>query len=347
MFPYSNIGVSVDKIREASAEDPLLRLHREMLDQYTVIFKKASLDDRLACAESYSLAMDQLVAEWYKNSRYDDVVSFWETSYRDFPITSQNYNDMQPFIHQMNQAIGSLFRTGKRKEARQLLADALALCDIILAERPWDWYVKDAYSGLCFETAAILSELGDADEAQPLLKRAWIVRAKQFGKDDLLQRISQLPLKGKVPSGASTEDTKFFKRFVPDAPPEESTMKRFTIPCDFDGKKFPFYVYVMGGPWVMRSCMAQFRWVTECRGRTVPQELRDSFLRLNKIAADTEQGGFPWNFACTPWARNQSRLRNKRLARSWALSDKWHPATRWAGRASMVLSGVPSLRGGT
>jgi len=39
-----------------------------------------------------------------------------------------------------------------------LLRQTLALCDRILNERPWDWYLKEEYERLCFMSAQTLGE---------------------------------------------------------------------------------------------------------------------------------------------------------------------------------------------
>ena len=62
-------------------------------------------------------------------------------------------------------------------------------------------------------------------------------------------------------------------------------MKRFTIPTDFDGVKYPFHVYVAES-WQFLD--DQFTWVNRIRGGKVPQEVIDSFRRLYKIAKDNK-----------------------------------------------------------
>lgn len=63
-------------------------------------------------------------------------------------------------------------------------------------------------------------------------------------------------------------------------------MKRFTIPCDFSGTKYPFHVYV-GEPHPQRHPLQhQAWWLSNIRGGTIPQEVMDSFERLHKIALE-------------------------------------------------------------
>ena len=63
-------------------------------------------------------------------------------------------------------------------------------------------------------------------------------------------------------------------------------MKRFTVPCDFNGTKYPFHVYV-GEPHPARHPLQhQAWWLSTIRGGTIPQEVMDSVERLHKIALE-------------------------------------------------------------
>lgn len=63
-------------------------------------------------------------------------------------------------------------------------------------------------------------------------------------------------------------------------------MKRFTIPCDFNGTKHPFHVYI-GEPKPDRHPLQhQSWWLSTIRGGTIPQDVMDSFDRLHKISME-------------------------------------------------------------
>lgn len=63
-------------------------------------------------------------------------------------------------------------------------------------------------------------------------------------------------------------------------------MKRFTIPCDFNGTKYPFHVYI-GEPKADRHPLQhQSWWLSTIRGGTIPQDVMDSFDRLHKISLE-------------------------------------------------------------
>lgn len=63
-------------------------------------------------------------------------------------------------------------------------------------------------------------------------------------------------------------------------------MKRFTVPCDFNGVKHPFHVYI-GNPHPKKHPL-QFQawWLSTERGGTIPQDVMDSFEKLFKISQE-------------------------------------------------------------
>ena len=287
LYSASDVSTAVTGLDDLKPDDPLRLLYDEMTQKYVTLYAGAARSERVMNIASYSQATESLVKRWHTDRQYDKVTAFWEQSYKGVPASEiESGSEIDALIRQLNWSISSLMRTGKRKEASEVLHTALELCDRTLQEHPWDWYLKDAYSGLCFDAASTWVELGEPANAQPLLKRGWGVALKQFGKEALLNRYSELPLKGKAPAGATGADSEFFKSFAKGADKKKSGMKRFTIPCDFSGKKFPFYVYVLAGPRGYAELQDQFRWVKEVRGGDVPAEVRASFLRLNQIAVE-------------------------------------------------------------
>ena len=61
-------------------------------------------------------------------------------------------------------------------------------------------------------------------------------------------------------------------------------MKVFKIPCDFNGQKIPFNIYV-GHPAPDKHPLAnQSQWLATERQGSIPQEVMDSFQKLLEIA---------------------------------------------------------------
>jgi tetratricopeptide (TPR) repeat protein len=67
---------------------------------------------------------------------------------------------------------------------------------------------------------------------------------------------------------------------------EPARMQRFTVPCDFNGIKYPFHIYVSNYVEPHDIIADQARWLSDVRGGTVPKEVLDSFKRLYKIAKE-------------------------------------------------------------
>ena len=61
-------------------------------------------------------------------------------------------------------------------------------------------------------------------------------------------------------------------------------MKRFTVPCDFNGQKHPFHVYIGDPKPGKHPLHNQAWWLSSERGGTIPQDVMDSFERIYKIS---------------------------------------------------------------
>ena len=65
-------------------------------------------------------------------------------------------------------------------------------------------------------------------------------------------------------------------------------MKRFTIPCDFDGLKSPFHIYV-GDPCADEHPLHyQSQWLKVERGGVIPPEVMESFDKLLAIGTENQ-----------------------------------------------------------
>jgi Domain of unknown function (DUF2610) len=63
-------------------------------------------------------------------------------------------------------------------------------------------------------------------------------------------------------------------------------MKRFTIPCDFNGQSHPFNVYI-GEPHPKKHPLQnQSTWLSAERGGTIPADVMESFEKLFKISQE-------------------------------------------------------------
>ena len=61
-------------------------------------------------------------------------------------------------------------------------------------------------------------------------------------------------------------------------------MKKFTVPCDFNGVKSPFTIYVGSPKEDHHPIQFQSDWLSKERGGTVPQDVMESLSQLRDIA---------------------------------------------------------------
>ncbi len=61
-------------------------------------------------------------------------------------------------------------------------------------------------------------------------------------------------------------------------------MKKFTIPCDFGGKRAPFDVYLGTPEQTHHPLHHQAKWLFRERGGTIPPEVMDSFAKLFELS---------------------------------------------------------------
>lgn len=61
-------------------------------------------------------------------------------------------------------------------------------------------------------------------------------------------------------------------------------MKKFTIPCDFNGVKAPFTVYIGNPEKGHHPLHFQAEWLVKQRGGVIPQEVMQSLEKLKAIA---------------------------------------------------------------
>lgn len=281
----AEVIAALDKLK-GPPRPPIAEIHEEMLEAHMRLFQLSSRSARAGQLLDFADVTSRVVERWLADGADERIISLWSTAYRDLAIRQFSKGDGSALVTQLKCCIVALLRAGRIAEAKELLSDTVQLCDGILAERPWDWYVNEAYTSLRFTVAGQLVRMGDRTAAQPLLRGAWTRSTSMNGEEIDLDRFAELPLRGETPEGASEREAAFFALFAPEAPPAKSRIKRFTVPTDFNGKKLPFHVYILDGKNGYKELLDQFRWIKEIRGGIVPSEVQDSFMRLNNIAVE-------------------------------------------------------------
>jgi hypothetical protein len=278
----------VSVLRDGASTDPLLKLFEEIVQQYILLYQATDLGTRLTFLSSFSWITQGAVERLCADGKYAEAAAFWRKSFDGMPVAALTQGDRSGLIAHMRYVIPALLRSGDPKKGKLLLADAQTLCNAILIDRRWDWYAKEGYKNLCFDAADALSVIADSKAIQPVLRIAWSIALKQAGKEALLDRYAQLPLKGKIPDGASAEDAEFFKSFSSGVSNRNGGTKEFLVPIEFNGTKYPFKIFVFRGPNAMQELEDQFQWVIEYRGGSVPQELLDDLRKFFKMAMENK-----------------------------------------------------------
>ena len=280
--------VDSEIIKSLPAKDPLVAIVKSLRKEYVSTFLKQSPEFQKENILAFTQSSAVIFKEQYDAKNFPFLKESYEKLIKGTDLSKFNEGDTCEFIHNLAYCVNSLMKTGQTEEGKKLLKDSLSLYDAIQEERPWDWYTRDAYTYLCFETANTLRDLGEKEAAKPLIYRGWEVYFKMFGVD-LSSKLqdNDLPLKGQVPTYLTGDDADFFRTFGEgEHKNTKYGMKRFTIPVISGGVKYPFNIYVIAGPNGYAEVQDQFRWVKEIRGCEVPKEVRDSFKRLAAIAAE-------------------------------------------------------------
>ncbi len=97
-------------------------------------------------------------------------------------------------------------------------------------------------------------------------------------------------------------------------------MKKFSIPCNFGGKKAPFDVYI-GNPKIGNHPLQnQSNWLQAERGGSIPSDIWESFAKLLELS---EKNGVPFEDLCTyalEKSNNEKKAANQPAAKNAASS---------------------------
>jgi eukaryotic-like serine/threonine-protein kinase len=164
---------------------------------------------------------------------------------------------------------------GRHTEAIQAYSRAIEIRRSALEKAPWHWYLETNLGGSYMQLAEAYRESGDFRN-EVLANREYlklIVGPRHGAKiEDYID-----------PSRPTDEaEAKRIRDLIKQA--SVSGMKRFTVPCDFNGITYPMHIYVTNVPWPENPLGSQPRWLLEEKGGTIPQNVIDSFLHLHKIA---------------------------------------------------------------
>lgn len=141
----------------------------------------------------------------------------------------------------------------------------------------WHWYLHQSVAGAYYQLSELYQKEGNLDDE---------VRARQEWLRIWGGPLQSYPTEGVIdPDPAPSKELAEKLRTIMAV---KKGMKRFTVPADFDGVKHPFHVYFMDVLWPKDPLEDQARWLKEERGGIIPEEVRESFRKLHKIAHENK-----------------------------------------------------------
>jgi tetratricopeptide (TPR) repeat protein len=165
-------------------------------------------------------------------------------------------------------------RAQRAEEAIKTYRQVLEIAAPALEKDPWHWYLRTRVFGANRDLADIYRQLKDSRNEVLCLReqlRVWYepmtpVQGKQFL------------------APGRPEDAAEAAKIRAEIERRAGGMKGFTIPCDFNGIKYPFHIYVTDLKYPKHPLEDQARWLLEERGGRVPPEVMDAFGWLHKMA---------------------------------------------------------------
>ncbi len=163
---------------------------------------------------------------------------------------------------------------GRTLEAVKAYTEADRLYRPVFEKMPWHFYVRWNLGAVNNQLAELHHKLGDFKNevlcAREYLK-IWIGPMQGMNIEDYVN----------VAHAANEAEAARVREFLKKAP----GMKRFTVPCDFAGVKYPVHLYVTED---YKAITDQFLWLERLRGGKPPAEVVASFTRLFKIAKENK-----------------------------------------------------------
>ena len=196
----------------------------------------------------------------------------------DLSVFSENYSAYCQVYRQRAEMYSSL---GKFESMQADMKKMRDVCTPPLDKYPWDYYLRSQILGANKMAGKALFQNHRYNDALPYLEYA-----SHWGNHE-----SSIFLAQAYRDGLSVRKNEARAKEL-EALAAKQSLKRFTIPCDFNGTKSPFNIYVGEYPEEYRSQFPgiddQAKWLKEARGGIVPPEVVESFQKLQKIALENK-----------------------------------------------------------
>ncbi len=259
---------------EAKRDAAALPLHEECVEVYRTRIVAPSASPEPWRVEEFLKATESAV-QCAKRLERKDKVFYWAHLAHELGKSCPTREGRRSLGTMLSLAAGLYQQAGLLREAVQAYNDALAASKSAFEEAPWHWWLRQQVGGNYMHLVECHQARADSRNevlAQREYLKVWLGPIQGMKIDPYVD-----------PKNPTDEDEAVrLRKFVASSP----GMKRFTVPCDFDGLKYPFHIYITETPWPKDPLEDQARWLLEERGGKVPEEVRESFRKLHKIAHD-------------------------------------------------------------
>ena len=184
---------------------------------------------------------------------------------------SEGLNDLGLVV---NRAARAHRDAGRYAEAIQGYRQAIAIRRPAFEKAPWHWWLRVNVGGDYMHLADTYRQTRDF--------RNEVLANREFLKL-VVGPLHGAKIEDCIDSSRPTDEAEanrireLIKKYA-------KGMTRFTVPCDFNGIKYPFHVFVTNITWPKHPLEDQERWLREVRGGTLSREVMDAFHRLHKAA---------------------------------------------------------------
>jgi|GEM_PF-3406419 tetratricopeptide (TPR) repeat protein len=256
---------------------------RSVYDQFDACSKELGVTS--VCARAVNKAGFAFASRMKQSGRISESV---DVRARLVNLAEENaaHHDYAPYSEMFESACDtrreygrSLIAASRPAEAVEVLNESVTLCGERFNLFPYDLYLRIAWLGAMELLAQAYVGVGDPANARHVLKSC----TEAYGANCYAPYAKMLEDGVGGPKDVEeAERVRAIKAFT--------NMKRFTVPTIEKGSsiKKPFHLYIFERPpdWQYEGVEDQAIWLEENRGLIVPQDVRDSFIKLEKIAKE-------------------------------------------------------------
>jgi hypothetical protein len=354
--------VSVDAIPEYAAEEKSARLQAELFGDLVASLeptRRMFMKSRYLAAVAAS-AGGKAASALLKLGQPEKALDFSQravTAIEDADLPSQSTEfseDGAAICQAYSRKVEALILLKRVDDAADAYTVFRNQCGAWLRKYPWDFYARQYVPSTASKLGFLLADSQRFAEARPLLEYA-----SNWAFGDATKRLAELYRKG---LGGSLDADRADRLEILAA---GQGMKRFTIPTDFSGTRYPFYVYVQGFGAGTRcpadralrpeeeDCVGfngiddQVQWVKQARRGMIPPDVVTAFQKLDRIARENNIS-FP-ELAVYALAAAQDANTGATEATAQAIfaemhrTDFWRNPNRWLDPVGIALRGYDAV----